>query len=263
MTPLVNPHAWNSRGVAILCFNLCLGIAACTHLPTSAGGETALCEEARFVAAIGDAAVPKSSDIYDNLISITETEPRVTWRSEGKQRLLVVTWQSEEAVEKYFPPPGRVGMTSDSEAHVVWVTVVPQVQQFCRSLGLRGPQLSRRLKQHLGLNPCRSYDRFIELWVDPRDLFRPCPDPETNDTQCNLFWQEETPRVPRIRDYRAFFRSLYESSYKVDGAPWTRLGYTYDWSPGANKVGASEFILAPGSSYEVKATATADAYCQP
>ena len=31
-------------------------------------------------------------------------------------------------------------------------------------------------------------------------------------------------------DYLAWFKSQYYYSYEVKHLPWTRLGYTYDWS---------------------------------
>ena len=249
-----------SRGVAAMASIVCLAIAACAHAPAGGEGATARSDEQLFIAAIKEAAVP--TEVYTKLVSITPSDPRITWRDETKQRVLVVTWKSEDDSRKYFPVAGGVGKTSENEAYVLWVTAAPQLKQFCQALGLTGAQLSRRLKQYLGLNPSRSYERFIEIWADPNEMFRPCPDPEPTDTQCNLSWSG-SPQAPRIADYRAFFRGLYESSYSTKGAPWTRLGYTYDWTPGANKVGASEFVLAPSSSYEVKASYTTDEYCRP
>ncbi|MBU6351343.1 MAG: hypothetical protein KGS73_14490 [Chloroflexi bacterium] len=34
--------------------------------------------------------------------------------------------------------------------------------------------------------------------------------------------------------------------------PWTRLGYTYDWSNSASEVGLSEFVVAAGSTVAVE-----------
>jgi len=75
---------------------------------------------------------------------------------------------------------------------VVWVTTVPQ-SSTCVVGGsppTRTPDLSKeaidlRLKQYLGLDPSWQYDVFVELWVDPGDLFRPCVDPQTDDTSCD------------------------------------------------------------------------------
>ena len=45
-------------------------------------------------------------------------------------------------------------------------------------------------------------------------------------------------------------------------APWTRLGYTYDWGESSNHVGLSEFVLAKGASLEVDAVTPVDDYCR-
>jgi hypothetical protein len=42
--------------------------------------------------------------------------------------------------------------------------------------------------------------------------------------------------------------------------PWTRMGYTYNWAPGANRVGVSEFVLNPDSGIWVEAVYKASDY---
>ena len=50
------------------------------------------------------------------------------------------------------------------------------------------------------------------------------------------------------------------------GVPWTGLGYTFNWGGGNSKPlgehGASEFILRPGSPYEVKGAVPNADYCK-
>jgi len=121
-----------------------------------------------------------------------------------------------------------------------------------------------RLKQYLGLDPSWQYDVFVELRVDPDDLFRPCVDPQTDDTSCDYRFGDQVPTVENIADYRDFYRDLYYKSFRGSvGVPWTRLGYTtYDWgNPGSN-VGASEFILVPEAPYTTEAVVPTTAYCR-
>jgi hypothetical protein len=238
---------------------LLLAIAGCANVAPP--GDAAAADERDyrdFVAAID--ATGAGVEPNGDLVAIARADTRVTWREDG--RILAVTLQNETTARTYFSPPGKTLTTSPEEKYSTWITTAPQVKRFCQSLGLSGRQLSRRLKQYLGLDPTRSYDRFIEIWVDPRDVFRPCADPEADDHQCRLAWTSN-PVVPRVPDYRQFYVNLYQRSYAAGGAPWTRLGYTYDWSPAANRVGASEFVLAPGSSYEIRASYTTDEYCRP
>ena len=57
-----------------------------------------------------------------------------------------------------------------------------------------------------------------------------------------------------VDDYRTWFSNNFAKSYSVSGAPWTRLGYTYDWAPANDTAnphkpkGVSEFILKPGDA---------------
>ena len=69
-----------------------------------------------------------------------------------------------------------------------------------------------------------------------------------------------TPKVIGVPDYPSFFASLYVDSYSTDGAPWTRLGYTYDWG-GRSEVGLSEFMLAPETAYAVRSASSIADYC--
>lgn len=230
-------------------------------LPVGADDSSSNLRE-QFIAAIKDASVPQQKDVNNRLISISDNEPGLQWKSVAeKKQLLVVTFQSKKNYTDYYPEKGKTGKLPDDNHTVIWVTTVPELQTFCSSLNtLSDDKLSLRLKQYLGLDPDRIYDVLIELWVDRNDLFRPCADPETNDKQCDLTYKG-TPAVPRVCDYKRFFLDLYEKSYQEKGAPWTRLGYTYDWGNGNRAFGASEFLLAPGSAYEVRSVSTVHDYC--
>jgi hypothetical protein len=69
---------------------------------------------------------------------------------------------------------------------------------------------------------------------------------------------------------RQFVGQQMAAAYVMDnpkgpGYPYTRLGYTYDWAVDAraSHYGASEFVVAPGSTARaVRITATDD-YCKP
>src|SRR5262249_3258600 len=140
--------------------------------------------------------------------------------------------------------------TTPPDTPRVWVTIAPELQRFCRRLGLKDPM--ERVKQYLGLSPTARYDFIVELWVDRDDLFRPCPDPEVTDSACELQSRPTPPTVKNVPDYQRYLLSLYEQSYRSGGAPWTGLGYTYDWARGKRGIGASEFVLVPSAKYEVK-----------
>lgn len=212
-----------------------------------------------YTRAVTDAAVAEESEINDRLFAIHRDNKVLKWRD---NKVLVVTWKSADDFDKYIKNQTH---TSPQENYVTWVTAAPQVQAFCRDFFEQNPQgdLDLRLKQYLGLNANWNYDIFIELWVDPADVFRPCVDPEVDDAGCELqFAADAKPQVKEIADYPAFYKNLYFKSFRSrPGVPWTGLGYTYDWGNPHSRVGASEYILRPGAPYEIERPVTTADYC--
>jgi len=216
--------------------------------------------ERAYRQAVNNAAFPNQTVVADTLLPLKHDTPGLIWSTDGK-KLLVVTWKSRSGYEKFLKP---YTATSNHPDYAVWVTAAPQVQRFCSHYAQTHPTqetLDLRLKQHLGLDHRWNYDVFVEMWVDPSDLFRPCVDPETSDSTCNLQFIGPLPTVKNIPDYSGYYSSLYFKSFRSSaGVPWTGLGYTYDWgSP--NRVGASEFILAPNSRYEIREVVPTAQYC--
>jgi hypothetical protein len=240
------------------------GLVASIGLSQPAGAQED--PAARFLAAIHAAAVPQPNLIDDQLVPVVPTNPKLEWVGTGDEaRVKVVSWMSENAFQRYWSTPAELpadGQASAGWGRVSWVTAVPQVRDFCRALGKDVDATTNRLKQLLGLSPDWQYHRFVEFLVSPKDLFRPCPDPEIDDSRCEL-----TNANPAPDDYRLWFVNNYANSYAVSGAPWTRLGYTYDWAPAADRAnprkpyGASEFIVRPGANYTVTARYTTAQYC--
>ncbi|MFI3158307.1 MAG: hypothetical protein QX199_19350 [Methylococcaceae bacterium] len=220
----------------------------------------------KYAIAVNDAVVADPSEIANNLDALDPTNDTLVW-NEDKTLVKVVTWKSASSYERYLLPYSQ---TSDSEANVVWVSLAPKMQEFCREYMRSHPhatqkQLESRLKQRLGLNPDWQYAVFVELWVSPDDVFRPCVDPSPNDTGCDLNFGATIPTVKNIRNYQAFYEGLYYKSFRTaPGVPWTGLGYTFDWAnPLKSEQGASEFILSPSSPYLIDNAIPTMEYCAP
>lgn len=142
-----------------------------------------------------------------------------------------------------------------------WVTVAPEMKTFCQGLHLRGDALDVRLAQRLGLPPDTRHERFVEYWVRPDDLFRPCPDPEITDQDCERSRPRPSSRVAVSDEHTAWMDSVHATSYGENGYPWTRLGYTYDWNPETPETGPSEYVIPKGSTVEVHANIETTEYC--
>lgn len=217
----------------------------------------------KYQAAVTDAVTAEEKEKANNLLAINPENNQLVWNESGT-KLLVVTWKATGAYENFLKP---YTATSDNEEYVTWVTLAPQVQDFCSNFLENSSRnakedLDVRLKQYHGLNASWGYDVFVELWVSPEDLFRPCVDPETNDAACELDFGKTTPVVKNIKDYKEFYKNLYYKSFRSSApVPWTGLGYTYDWGNRHSEVGASEFILVPNAPYEIGRVIPTMDYC--
>jgi hypothetical protein len=220
----------------------------------------------RFIDAISDAAVPTPAKIDDHLIPIRRDNTTLSWENDSADsRVKVVSWMSEKTFQSYYSEPADLPTDKTappSWSTVMWVTAVPQVREFCRALGTRdNAAITNRLLQLIGLSPTGQNARFVEMWVSPKDMMRPCPDREVDDNRC------EVDAASDVDDYRTWFTNNFAKSYSVSGAPWTRLGYTYDWAPASDTAnphkpkGASEFILKPGAPYTITGRFTTLEYC--
>lgn len=179
---------------------------------------------------------------------------------------------------KYKPP-----FRTDSGTHYTWVTPVPEVQNVCKDFSPGELQLS--LSQLLGLPPDSSFKYFVTIEVTSGQIFRPAANPDptieypcavasaANDKEsaipanCGEEFQPDACGVDY--DYKIWFLNKTLSTYsvsddpKIEGYPWTRLGYTYNWKPGADKYGASEYVIKQNAVVTIKDITPFEKYCQP
>jgi hypothetical protein len=183
---------------------------------------------------------------------------------------------------KYYTgtPPYPIDLGAQS-----WFTAVPFFQQFCRSTGLQGDALRLRIAQRLGMPPDADNDVVVQMWIDPHDFFRPCPDPEINDAECQVNltaglvdtssscpWSAAltdqlsgkfvTVAQSQIDWMCSNWTSSYPSGEPRKSYPWTALGYTYDWGA-TSFYGESEFVAFKGTPAVVESITPTDAYCAP
>ncbi|MGB1092474.1 MAG: hypothetical protein ACPGYX_10140 [Oceanobacter sp.] len=239
-----------------------LSIAALTLVATQALADI----YDRYNRAVKDAAIVGDSEIVDDLEALIPGNPNLIWSEDGS-KILVATWKSANAYEKYLKPYTE---TSSNPEYGLWVTPAPQVQNFCQTIAPEdmdkpkkfSNKVNRRLKQYLGLSPDWEYDLFVEMWISPEDLFRPCVDPEVTDASCELHFGDNIPTVKNIPDYKEFYEDLYYKSFRrSSGVPWTGLGYTFDWGNPDSEVGGSEYITVPKAKYQIERAIPTVEYC--
>ncbi|MFT5834499.1 MAG: hypothetical protein ACI97N_002138 [Cognaticolwellia sp.] len=215
--------------------------------------------EPLYAASIADAAYPEMDEIAP-LTKISKDNSKLVWKTiEGKDYLLVATWTSEKSTA-YYPKEG----VYNTGKYPIWVTAIPDLQERCNALRIeKSKDVPLRLKQLLGLPPAADKSYFITFWVQPADLFRPCPDKEINDEMCGLCFSEAESSDENANIHETWINQLRLNSYyncKGDKYPWTQLGYTYDWHPrNKSHVGISEFVIRANSDiYINKIEATND-----
>lgn len=195
--------------------------------------------ERAYRRAIADAAVMEPSEALP-LAPVTADPVRVA------------TWTEVRHLGSY--PEGET-MTIDWD--LLWVALESEERARCAGFPRRG--LHRRLEQLLGLPPTGEPRRYVVLEVARSALRRPCFDPDPAAERCPL---EPAPGVPP--DFLDWLGRNALDSYRVPGGfPWTRLGYTYDWRPGAPEYGVSEFILLEGTEARVIAIQATEEFCSP
>lgn len=198
---------------------------------------------------------PEPSKVYNDLVAITKGNPNLKWKTiEGEEYLLVVTWKQNIS---YYQPYLDSAFYNTGN-YPMWITTSPELNRRIRKEAPSDVNL--RLKQLLGLPPTSEYSYFVEFWVKPADLFRPCPDNEVDDKTCSLCFPEEvtTEHKAWINENRI---SRYYPCELYSKYPWSQLGYTYDWSASnPTHVGLSEFVIQTNKNIKVNAIYTTEEY---
>lgn len=177
---------------------------------------------------------PDSSKIYTDLVRIDPSNKSLIRKSiNNEEHILVCTWKQN--ISFYNKDVLNTGNWP------LWVTTAPELKNRFRAESVKDTNL--RLIQLLGLPPGSKYSYFVEIWVRPQDLFRPCPDKEITDGKCDLCFPSGTDadHIKWINENRI---SRYYQCELYNQYPWGQLGYTYDWNPdNKSHVGLSEFII--------------------
>jgi len=206
--------------------------------------------QVRYRAAVRDAEVPEPEEISKALTAILPGDPKLSWQD---GRVKVVTWLSYDTYDNL------AGQSYTTGNWYTWVTVLPEIIEFFVNHPTSRQCAPIRIAQLLGMPPETRHSRFAELWVDPRDLFRPSADPEITDHEAEIGFPDTlNPFLTISPDYKAWFHYQAAATYGEDGFPWTRLGYTYDWR--GPETGLSEFVLRPHSTVIVGGVKSTQTY---
>ncbi|MCF8276765.1 MAG: hypothetical protein K9J17_08530 [Flavobacteriales bacterium] len=229
----------------------------------------------KYQKALQDAFEPQYSEVYRHLTQINFNNSNLIWNQDST-KLLVATWTRF--------PQSFTGSNNDSlltNWGDTWVTVVPELYNFCNKLNSKtDDELTLRLEQLHGLpshkwrNPdgteINPLTHVVEMWVRPKDLFRPCVDSEINDSECRIEMNDSLISADHLKWLTNRNRSSFNQTgmkskdflSKINGYPFTRLGYTYDWGNRDTEIGLSEFVIDSGAVVSVLSVQGIREYCR-
>jgi hypothetical protein len=208
----------------------------------------------------------------NNLFPIAPWNNKIVWNPD-QTHVLMLTW-----IPTAYKGSYEGALKSGQEMKIVWdawVTAVPEVKDFLKNYMKNNKNsfnATDRVEQFLGLLPSKppyvtSQNKlFVEMWVRPEDLFRPCLDAEICDTECMIdphesdlahlppAFRDMSKLIPMTPEHKAWFEKEKKGKYSGEWAmPWTRFGYTYDWgslkkTQGKRAAqGATEYLIKIGS----------------
>lgn len=248
------------------------------------GGANVVPPAETFAEAIADASVPTTAKISKDLTSLLADEPDLVWEgTAGASRLLVITTMSQYAYET-FGYKAAYESGADyilGQTVLTWFTAVPKAVTYFKDLGYTAEEVTTlRFAQALGLPEPTGERMVVGLLVNVADTFRPCPDPEVNDHECELdyptnysgdliefdpatlIWESTACNAAGCI-YNDWFDNRRATVYTGASAfPFTQLGYTYDWGVDAPAmhIGLSEFAVKGGSTFKVVSADTTPDY---
>lgn len=203
--------------------------------------------EGLYAAASRDAERAEPTEVVTDLPVIEPGKSELVWEAPGG-RLLGTAWVERAG---RFTEGQRVTLDED-----LWIVPAPRVEDFCRDIHTGKTQLLLRLEQLFGLPPRSGRDRkMVRVWVEPFEVFRPCPDPETTDDHCDV-------HAPLGDDHRAWFAEQEAQGRNPQGGLWTRLGYTYDWGNPYTEVGLPELVVPAGTGVDVEQVTETKRFCR-
>lgn len=234
---------------------LLLMIAGCTKDDNPAPTYTM---DQLYANSITDAMVADSSEIIDSLLPITAANSALQWKTiNGQTYVLMSTFMR-------FPSSYPEGDSITNTWGDAWLFIPAQMKNRLAAKFTASSDTIMRICQLLGLPPVnsRSNTHIVDMWVKADSLNRPAgnPDITTTTTGAALLNSVQPSFGNWFNNYiiYAYYHTLQSAT--DFHYPWTRLGYTYDWAPGAKKVGLSEYVLHASSGCWVEKVRTAQDY---
>ena len=181
------------------------------------------------------------------LVNLVQEDKNITW-NEAKDKVLLFTFHR---YPDSYPDGQEITFTWNES----WLCSVKEYATWYLNNKDNIKDVLLRTKQVLGMDEASKNTYISSMWFDVKDLERPAY--VTDPTKpMKLEFDENV-----SEEYKTWFASQYYYSYDVKHLPWTRLGYTYDWSKEAkDRYGLTEFIAWKGTTVTVDKTLTVEEF---
>lgn len=196
-------------------------------------------------------AIEATSEKLRPLVNLIKNEEKVIWNNKGDKVLLFT-------LHRY--PDSYIEGTTLTIHWDSWLCSVKEYSNWYKNNKGNISDVLIRTKQVLGMSHESKNTYISSLWIDPSTVIRPAYVTDPTKEMALQFEQGVS------NEYKAWFESQYYYSYETAHLPWTRLGYTYDWSKEASdRYGLSEFLATDGAIITVDKTLTVEdfaKYCE-
>lgn len=201
---------------------------------------------AKYEAAVTDAADATEQEIYP-LVKIGKESDGVTWNNDSTQVLLITLHNRPDI----YDVTDSLVLTQE-----VWTVSEKELYNWYKAHKDGVKDWDLRLRQLLGLYKNDNYTHFSALWVNPRDLVRPAYQTDVTLDSMTVKFDESFDDYSTDKDFKVSYKQWFDKTHtksydKKAGAPWTRLGYTYDWGSSGKKYGLTEFLILKDSKVRV------------
>ena len=202
-------------------------------------GKTSPDNGALWQAAMQDAVFSEDEELHE-LVALTRDDSRVIWDEAG-ERVLLLSWHD-------YDDACAPGTSIRTEFGDIWAVSASEMQAWYEQNHRGVENWDLRFAQLLGVHADEGYTRFTAFWVSPKDVIRPAYVTDVTRQMENDY------AAVTEEAYKEWFDANILWSYFESDYPWTRLGYTYDWSGGGSEYGLTEFLVADGSKTEIAFT---------
>ncbi|MCF8462139.1 MAG: hypothetical protein K9G46_15560 [Flavobacteriales bacterium] len=114
------------------------------------------------------------------------------------------------------------------------------------------------------------FTHVVEMWVNLKNLVIFCVESEINDSECRIEMNNSLISADHLEGLANRNRSSFNQTgmkskdylCKINGYPFTRLGFTYDCGNPDTEIGPTEFVIDSGAIVSVLSVQSTREYCR-